>query len=336
MSKRDTRILPESAPTPPQLRQPADVTISRRWQLLVMLAGLWGWRQLQQHQWHRLTAALAATLGVVWYARYREPATPVLRRIEICDSRIPREFDGFTIGQISDIHLGQPHSHANLRWARDCMQTLRPDLIVFTGDLVNERPAIGRLAYELTQFQAPMGCFAIAGNHDYVEKIDDVIQACALAGIPLLRNTGVALRRAGATLWLAGVDDIWHGSMRIDHALRGADQLPIILLAHAPDIVLQASAYANIVLQLSGHVHGGHLHVPGLGPLARPRYGVHYTRGTHRVGNTWMHVSLGLSGRALRFGSPPEVGLITLRHHAPTTQGIPACNASTGVSGAST
>jgi len=336
MSKHGTRLLPESTPRSPQLRQPADVTYSRRWQLLIMLAGLWGWRQLQHRHWHRLTTALAATLGIAWYARYREPATPVLRRIEICDPRIPVEFDGFTIGQISDIHLGQPHSHANLHWARDCMRELRPDLIVFTGDLVNERPAIGTLAYELRQFQAPLGCFAIAGNHDYVEDIDDVIQACVLAGVPLLRNTGVALHRAGATLWLAGVDDIWHGSMRIEHALHGADQHAVILLAHAPDIVLQASAYTNIVLQLSGHVHGGHLHLPGLGPLARPRYGVHYTRGTHRVGNTWMHVSLGLSGRALRLGSPPEVGLITLRHQAPTTQGKPACNASTGASGAST
>jgi|GEM_PF-321589 len=336
MSKHGTRLLPESTPVPLQIRKPADVTYSWRWQLLVLLAGLWGWRQLQHRHWHRLTTALAATLGVAWYARYREPAMPVLRRIEICDPRIPVEFDGFTIGQISDIHLGQPHSHANLHWARDCMRELRPDLIVFTGDLVNERPAIGTLAYELRHFQAPLGCFAIAGNHDYVEEIDDVIQACALAGVPLLRNTGVALHRAGATLWLAGVDDIWHGSMRIEQALHGADQHAVILLAHAPDIVLQASAYTNIVLQLSGHVHGGHLHLPGLGPLARPRYGVHYTRGTHRVGNTWMHVSLGLSGRALRLGSPPEVGLITLRHQAPTTQGTLACNASTGASGAST
>ena len=90
--------------------------------------------------------------------------------------------------------------------------------------------------------------------------------------------------------------------------------LPTILLAHSPDSVLEAQQYANIVLQLSGHVHGGHVYVSGLGLLARPRFGMHYTRGTYQVGTTWLHVSVGLSGRALRLGNPPEVGIITLRH----------------------
>lgn len=313
--KHHPRLLPESHRiTPASIKHPADVKYGRRWQIATLCASWWGIRSLRRRQWRQVLASGGIGAAVLWYARFHEPARPVLRHITITDARIPAQFDGLRIGQISDMHLGQRYSDANTQWAIDALTKHAPDVIVITGDLVNERPAIGRLVYLLRQLRAPLGVYAIPGNHDYVEHIDDVAQAIQLAGIPLLRNQGVRLTRHGATMWLAGVDDMWHGSMQIDTAMANADGLPTILLAHSPDSVLEAQQYANIVLQLSGHVHGGHIYVKGLGLLARPRFGMHYTRGTYHVGSTWLHVSVGLSGRALRLGNPPEVGIITLRH----------------------
>jgi predicted MPP superfamily phosphohydrolase len=146
------------------------------------------------------------------------------------------------------------------------LNTLSPDLIVLTGDLVNDRPAITRLPYYLRQLHAPYGVYAITGNHDYVEGIADVIQALCFAGIPLLRNQGFVLNHHGDNIWVAGTDDVWHGQMRIDRAVADAPpHMPIVLLAHAPDAIYEANAYPDIFLQLAGHVHGGHVRLPASG-----------------------------------------------------------------------
>jgi len=307
---------PHKADSRTHLRTPADVYYSTAWRILGFIGTVIGIRLLQQRRWGSLMAG--AVLGHrLWrYAHHHEPSQPVLHQIAIHDRRIPLGFDGFRIGQISDIHLGQPYSHANLAWAIAQMQQQQPDMIVLTGDLVNDRESIGTLPHYVRQLRAPYGVYAIPGNHDYVEEIDDVAQALTFAGIPLMRNQGFEVHLHGDTLYIAGVDDIWHGQMRLDTAMASnMNQHPTLLLAHSPDTVFEALDYPHIVLQLSGHVHGGHVRLPIIGPLARPRYGRHYTHGTHRVDHVWLHVSLGLSGRQLRLGNAPEVGIITLSHH---------------------
>jgi hypothetical protein len=297
------------------LKTPADVYYSTAWRIFAAIAGVVGLRWIQQRRWGKLLLGTAISHQIWKYAHHHEPSQPALRQIRIVDRRIPLGFTGFRIGQISDIHLGQPYSHDNLRWAIAQMQHHQPDMIVLTGDMVNDRESIGALPHYLRQLRAPYGVYAIPGNHDYVEDIDDVIQALTFAGIPLMRNQGFVVHLHGDALFVAGVDDIWHGQMRIDYAMAtNTAQLPTLLLAHSPDTVYEALDYPNIVLQLSGHVHGGHIRLPVIGPLARPRYGRHFTHGTYHVDQVWLHVSLGLSGRQLRLGNAPEAGIITLHH----------------------
>lgn len=304
---------PATPASPRHIATPAEVYYSRRWQWLAGILAFGGIQLLRQRRWGMI-AVLGLLARRIWrYARHHEPATPALTEVHIHDARIPPGFDGFTIAQISDIHLGQPYSDANLRWAITTLATLSPDMIVLTGDLVNERAAIARLPYYARQLRAPYGVYAITGNHDYVEGIADVAQALHVAGVPLLRNQGFMLNQHGDNLWVAGTDDWWHGQMRIDRAVADAPpHTPVLLLAHAPDAAYEASMYPQIVLQLAGHVHGGHLNVPLLGPMARPRFGRWLTHGTHRINGMWLHISHGLSGRQLRLGSRPEVGLIHL------------------------
>lgn len=262
----------------------------------------------------RTLAGIGMLLGaVVRYARRIGPARPVLRNHTIRDARIPTALDGFRIAQISDVHLGQPFSDAILRWSVAQVRAEAPDLVVITGDIVNDRPALSRVSHVLQALTAPAGVYAIPGNHDYVEEIDDVAAALAFCGIRLLRNEGVLIQQRGGAVWLAGVDDRWHGECDIAAALAAAPVgVPVVLLAHAPDDVIDAAAHAAIVLQLSGHVHGGHIRLPAVGPLAMPRYGRRYTHGRYQVGAVSLLVSLGLGGRQARIGNPPELNIITL------------------------
>jgi predicted MPP superfamily phosphohydrolase len=306
---------PEQPAVTPAIAIPSDVHFSVAWRVFVLLAGAIASLLLWKRQWPSIATA-GFTAGVLWhYGRHHEPAHPRLVQRTIADSRFPAALNGFTIAQISDIHLGQPHSDSNLAWTIKTLRGIKPDLICLTGDLVNNRSALTRLSRYVRQLHAPSGIVAIAGNHDYAEGIDDVRSALSFAGVPLLRNQGMTIQHNHCTVWLAGVDDVWHGRMDIQEALCEAPAgMPIILLAHAPDAVREASRYPNIVLQLSGHVHGGHVRVPGLGPLAKPRFGRHYTHGTFRVGTVHLHVSVGLSGRAFRLGTRPEVTVIRCMH----------------------
>ncbi|MCX6014934.1 MAG: metallophosphoesterase [Chloroflexales bacterium] len=310
---------PANPSKPTHIQHPAEVYYGLAWRWVFGLCALFGIRLVRQRRWGLIAGIIAFIAGLYRYAAKLEPAQPQLHHVHIQDDRIPIGFEGFTIAQISDIHLGQPYSDANLRWAITMLNAQSPDLIVLTGDLVNDRTAFERLPFYLRKLHAPYGIYAITGNHDYVEGIADFIQALHFAGVPLLRNQGFVLNHKGDNIWIAGTDDLWHGQMRIDRAVADApEHMPVLLLAHAPDAIYEANAYPNIFLQLAGHVHGGHIRLPGLGPLARPRFGRWFTHGTQRVSYTWLHISLGLSGRSLRLGNPPEVGLIHL--HAAITK----------------
>ena len=306
---------PEQPVVTPAIAIPSDVHFSVAWRMLVMLGGAVAGLLLWKRHWPSI-ATLGFAAGALWrYGRHHEPAHPRIVRRTITDSRFPVACNGFTIAQISDIHLGQPHSDSNLAWTITALQRIKPDMICLTGDLVNNRAALTRLSRYVRQLHAPCGIFAIAGNHDYAEGIEDVRAALSFAGVPLLQNQGMTVQHEQCTFWLAGVDDVWHGRMDIDQAVRDAPAgMPIILLAHAPDAVREATQYPNIVLQLSGHVHGGHVRIPGLGPLAKPRFGRRYTHGTLRVDSVHLHVSVGLSGRAFRLGNTPEVTIIRCMH----------------------
>jgi predicted MPP superfamily phosphohydrolase len=306
---------PEQPNWAPAIHAPPDIHFSVAWRYLFALLSMWCGTAIYRSDWWRI-ASLGFLGGVLWrYARTHEPAHPHIVFCTIADARFAPAMDGFTIAQISDIHLGQPHSDVNLQWSIQQLSRYKPDLIVLTGDLVNDRPALTRLSNYLRRMHAPCGVYAIAGNHDYTEEVDDVRHALEFVGIPLLQNQGLLIHHNGVPFWLAGVDDVWHGQMDIASAVKSAPpDVPIILLAHSPDAILEACQYPAIVLQLSGHVHGGHVRLPALGPLAMPRFGRHYTHGTHRVGATHLHVSIGLSGRPFRIGNTPELTILRCFH----------------------
>jgi hypothetical protein len=214
---------------------------------------------------------------------------------------------------MSDLHLDFPYTLANTRWAVQRMAEEEPELIVLTGDFVSFSRAIALLPDLLRPLYAPLGVYAVPGNHDHWEGIDAIRNALLSVGIPLLMNENRHLSWQGGDVWLAGVDDAWYGQPDLDVALAGIpDTACTILLSHSPDYA-DTAAHRSIALQLSGHTHGGHLHMPVLGWFCVPYHGIRYISGTETVGSMKLYVTRGLGGLPLRMNCPPEATIITLR-----------------------
>jgi hypothetical protein len=263
----------------------------------------------------RGVAALAGAIGVpLWrYATLVEPASPRLERVDLRLPQLPTALDGLRVGLISDLHLGFRFAAQNTRWAVEQMRHEAPELIALTGDFISFHHAIPDIAPLLRDLSAPLGVYAVPGNHDYWEGIADVRNALTLCEIPLLFNQHRRLEWRGGELWLVGLDDIWDGSVSPRRALEGVPPGAFtLLLAHSPDLAADAARFGFDV-QLSGHTHGGHIRLPLLGPLGVPRFGRRYIIGRYQVGPTAVYVSRGIAGPPLRFLCPPEATIITLR-----------------------
>ncbi|MGE5373755.1 MAG: metallophosphoesterase [Bacteroidota bacterium] len=245
-----------------------------------------------------------------------ETNTPVLERVEIPVRNLHPALDGFTIVQLSDIHL-QPFTKPDLvRRAVEMSNELRPDLVVLTGDYVwRDQDAAFELAPILAGLNARHGVYSVLGNHDLWLDAETTVRAFEEASLPMLVNQGVEIHQGKGAFYLAGMDDGWSGrpdlALSIEKAPAG---VPIVLLLHEPDLVSETSRNPRIALQLSGHTHGGQVLIPGRPPIFTPILGKIYSQGLFKVNDTWLYTNrgLGVISVPLRFNCPPEVTLLTL------------------------
>ena len=257
---------------------------------------------------------LLARVGVI--ELNDETNTPVLERVEIPIKNLKPALEGFTIVQLSDIHL-QPFTRPELvRRAVEMSNTLRPDLVVLTGDYVwRDQDAAFELAPILAGLNARHGVYSVLGNHDLWLDVEATKRAFAEAGLPMLINQGVEIREGNGSFYLAGMDDGWSGEPDLSLTLENAPAgIPVVLLLHEPDLVDETSRDPRISLQLSGHTHGGQVLMAGRPPIFTPALGKKYSQGLFRVNDTWLYTNrgLGVISVPLRFNCPPEVTLLTL------------------------
>jgi predicted MPP superfamily phosphohydrolase len=286
---------------------------TRAWFQLGAAAAALGALALRRLGWPAVAAFGGLGAASLAYMRAFEPTHPTLNHVTLRLRTLPAALDGLRIGQITDTHLGLPHASANLSWAVEQMRNARPDLIALTGDLAGKRWGIPEIPPLLSKLSAPLGVYAVPGNHDYWEGLADVAAALMLADIPLLMNEHRRLSWNGADLWIAGIDDMWDGRPDFAAALDGVPgDAFTVLLAHSPDIADNAADH-GFALQISGHTHGGHFRLPLLGPFTRPRYGIRYVMGQYQVGPMMLYVSRGLGGVPLRLFCRPEATIFTLR-----------------------
>ncbi len=313
------RRLPKLFRTPPSHKptcgpdDPPGVEYARSWGALGVLGAL-ALTAAARAGWRGWATLAALSAGTALYAGLIEPRRPRLERVDVALPGLPSGLDGMRIGLIADSHVGLPYGERNLRWAVGMMQREQPDLLLFSGDFTSTYTALEYLPDLLGGLHAPLGMFAVPGNHDYWEGLGDLERQLAPLGIQLLRNEHRLLRRNGDSFWLAGLDDIWQGRPDLDATLDGIPAgACTLMLCHAPDAADDVAA-RGVALQLSGHTHGGHLRLPWIGPFALPRHGLAYAMGRYTVQQMALYVSRGLGGLPFRLLCRPETTILTLRH----------------------
>jgi predicted MPP superfamily phosphohydrolase len=266
-----------------------------------------------------LGLALFITLAGLMAARRR----PAVVEISIPVTDLPQALHGFSIAQISDVHVGPTIKRGFVEGIVARVNDLKADLIAVTGDLVDGSvPQLSAHTAPLAGLTARHGAYFVTGNHEYYSGERAWTEEIRRLGLRVLKNEHVVLHHNGALLVLAGVTDIsahhFDPSERSDPAaaLRGApaNAGAKILLAHQPSSA-PAAASAGFDLQISGHTHGGqfwpwNLFIHFFQP---------FTSGLHRLKDLWVYVNRGTGywGPPNRFGVPSEITRICLIPAAP-------------------
>lgn len=247
----------------------------------------------------------AATFGFA-YERHRVQTTYT----SVPVTGLSTDLDGTRIALLTDTHRSETVSRHDIELAVDLALAERPDLIVLGGDYVTwgNRAFISDAADSLERLYAPLGVFAILGNHD-----DDRQMPAALArkGFGVLRDARTSLTIRGHRLDLVGIR-FWTRRASDISALIDPSAPTTILLAHDPRRLREASTL-GVPLMLSGHTHGGQVVLPGIGAIAARRFPV--LSGIARRQRTRIYVSRGIGTVYLpvRLNCPPEVAILTLR-----------------------
>lgn len=285
--------------------------------------GIWRWiggpsRQSPRHRLHfqrRWMAGLA--IGVLGMGIFglQEAKNVQVTWLEIPLQNLPAKLDGYTVVQVSDVHYGMLTENGKLAKLVEQVNQLNADLVVITGDLVDEGVShMQEMTLPLLGLKARDGVLAITGNHEYYAGVNRATAIMEKAKIRVLRNERIILPGG---LQVLGIDDPT-GSRRMGEAaadfqglLAGLDPLqPSIFLYHQPIRFAEAASF-GIGLQLSGHTHGGQLFpIRYISQLIYPR-----TPGLHRIGRSYLYVNRGAGtwGPPMRLGSPPEITFIRLR-----------------------
>ncbi|MBQ5964089.1 metallophosphoesterase [Massilia sp. ZL223] len=259
---------------------------------------------------------VAAGVTLVGFVNARRVARVV--RVDVPIARLPPELHGYSIAQISDIHVGPTIKRAFLNAIVNKVNALGADAIAITGDLVDG--SVQRLSLHtqpLARLAAPDGVYFVTGNHEYYSGAEEWIAEVRRLGVTVLLNQHVVRRRGSAALMIAGVADytahFFNPAHRSDPraAAAGAPQdVDVrVLLAHQPRSAPEAAA-AGFHLQLSGHTHGGQFFPWNLFvPLQQP-----FVAGLKRVREMWVYTSRGTGywGPPKRFGAPSEITLVRL------------------------
>ncbi|MEW9108885.1 metallophosphoesterase [Cytobacillus gottheilii] len=269
-----------------------------------------------------LFGVAAAGTGGYYYAHEIEPKLLKTEYVTISSSSIPDNFSNLKIIQFSDTHLGFHYDINDLEKLVNKMNQLEPDIVLFTGDLMDEPnmyPETQAIVPVLNKLQASIGKFAIYGNHDHGGYGTDIYKDIIEEGnFTLLKNDQRKVQIGEQAIYILGIDDAMLGKPDIQTAMNGIpNDAYTILLSHAPDLAEHAAEF-GINLQLSGHSHGGQIQLPFLGALVKPPHAVNYYEGFYTVGTVnpltlYVNRGIGTTRLPFRFLCRPELTVFTLK-----------------------
>lgn len=272
------------------------------------------------------------TFGCILYGAVEGVSHFQVKPVEInLSKRLPDGFDGFRIAQISDLHLGSWSNKAEkIEELVGIINQQKPDIILFTGDLVNHRAdELEPFMDTLSKLEAPYGVYSILGNHDYgsyyqwasrqeaTDNLNSLIDMQEKMGWKMLNNEHVILQQHGDSIALIGVENDgeppFSQHAELEKATKGTENLFSILMSHNPTHWRrEVLPKTDIDLMLSGHTHAMQTILFGhsLSELMYPEW-----RGLYTEGNQALYVNIGIGyvGMPFRFGAWPEITLLTLK-----------------------
>ncbi|MDR1111214.1 MAG: metallophosphoesterase [Deltaproteobacteria bacterium] len=272
-------------------------------------------------------ALLALMLALAAYGYAHQLAPPRVRAIDVPIAGLPPALEGFRVALVSDLHYGLGQNLTGLAAAMAQAASLRPDLVILAGDLVDRRASLA-LDFRIPVHSlgsVPHGVYAVLGNHDRgVDDPDALVANLRAAGLPVLMDQRLNL--PGLPLSLIGFDDPgdegleYHGGrLRLDFGrVKGPPPRPgdlEVAVSHRPEGIADASS-AGARLMLSGHTHGGQVAAPWDDQLnlASLVFGFPYSSGLYRISDLTLFVTSGLaSGFQFRLFAWPEIAVLTLR-----------------------
>jgi len=276
---------------------------------------------LRSKVWIR-TVAILLILSPVLVALWAfgiEPGLLIIRHVRL---DLPGWRSDVKIAALSDLHVGAPHIGLDkLQRIVERTNAENPDVVVLLGDFMiggpNQQGGIRGGSYvepeiiarELANLRAPLGVFAVLGNHDWWFDGERMGRALTAAGIPVLENRAV---RVGNAFWLGGIADLWTRVPDIEGTLKqvqGDD--PVVLITHNPDIFPDVPT--RVSLTLAGHTHGGQVNLPFFGRVVTTSK-LGYVAGDFFEQNHHLFVTTGIGTSIVpvRFGVPPEIVVLTV------------------------
>lgn len=266
-----------------------------------------------------LLMIVLSAISIVMYIRHIEPKILLNREYTIEPEKTVSK-EQLKIVQFSDVHLGFNYSIKELEKVVKKINKLKPDIVVFTGDLMDtpaqyqERDKIGKV---LAQIQSKYGKFAVWGNHDYggggIKYYESIMEE---GGFQLLKNEHQSLLlENGKHINVVGLDDGLLGKPNSNKAfIEMKDSDFNLLIMHEPDLILDVNK-KYVDLALAGHSHGGQIQLPFIGPVITPVLATEYIYGMYELENNtylYVHGGIGTTRIPVRFLSPPEIVTINV------------------------
>jgi uncharacterized protein len=251
-----------------------------------------------------------------------EPGRLVVTEATLSLPAWPKDVPPLKVALLSDLHTGAPHVGPDkLDRIVALTNAQQPDLVVLLGDYVVHGVIGGRsvapevTAERLTALRAPLGVFAVLGNHDWWYDGPRVTEAFRAAGIVVLENESVRIQHGGRALWLAGLGDVMTRGAQPDRAIVPVPSSdPVIVLSHNPDVFPMIPQ--RVAVTLAGHTHGGQVNLPFLGrPIVPSTYGQRYAAGHIVEDGRHLFVTTGIATSIIpvRFRVPPEIAIVLLQ-----------------------
>lgn len=264
-------------------------------------------------------AVITAAAGTSAIGTYQALRAQTIEEVPITLARLPAALDGFTIVQLTDIHIGLTIARSFIEGIVERANALKPDLIAITGDLVDGSvDTLRDAAAPLADLRAKHGVYFVTGNHEYYSGVDEWLAEITRLGIRVLLNERVSIGTGTDSFDLAGITDLQGARYSDSHkpdlaaALAGRDSSrELVLLAHQPKQVLDTEGH-GVGLQLSGHTHGGQIW-PWHYLVKLQQRG--FLSGLQHHGDTQVYTSRGTGywGPPLRVGASSEITRIILR-----------------------